>query len=129
MLKLNQVHHIAIICSDYARSLQFYTKVLGFKIIAEHYRQERQSYKTDLALGEQYVVELFSFPNPPSRLTRPEATGLRHLAFEVDDIDVAVASLDQDGISHEPIRIDEYTHKRFVFFEDPDRLPIELYEK
>ncbi|WP_278990165.1 VOC family protein [Segatella bryantii] len=129
MLKLNQVHHIAIICSDYARSLQFYTKVLGFKIIAEHYRQERQSYKTDLALGEQYVVELFSFPNPPSRLTRPEATGLRHLAFEVDDIDVAVASLDQDGISHEPIRIDEYTHKRFVFFEDPDKLPIELYEK
>lgn len=129
MLKLNQVHHIAIICSDYARSLQFYTKVLGFKIIAEHYRQERQSYKTDLALGEQYVVELFSFPDPPSRLTRPEATGLRHLAFEVDDIDVAVASLDQDGISHEPIRIDEYTHKRFVFFEDPDRLPIELYEK
>lgn len=129
MLKLNQVHHIAIICSDYARSLQFYTKVLGFKIIAEHYRQERQSYKTDLALGKQYVVELFSFPNPPSRLTQPEATGLRHLAFEVDDIDVAVASLDQDGISHEPIRIDEYTHKRFVFFEDPDRLPIELYEK
>lgn len=129
MLKLNQVHHIAIICSDYARSLQFYTKVLGFKIIAEHYRQERQSYKTDLALGEQYVVELFSFPNPPSRLTRPEATGLRHLAFEVDDIDVAVASLDQDGVLHEPIRVDEYTHKRFVFFEDPDRLPIELYEK
>ena len=129
MLKLNQVHHIAIICSDYARSLQFYTKVLGFKIIAEHYRQERQSYKTDLALGEQYVVELFSFPDPPSRLTRPEATGLRHLAFEVDDIDVAVASLDQDGVLHEPIRVDEYTHKRFVFFEDPDRLPIELYEK
>ena len=129
MLKLNQVHHIAIICSDYARSLQFYTKVLGFKIIAEHYRQERQSYKTDLALGKQYVVELVSFPDPPSRLTRPEATGLRHLAFEVDDIDVAVASLDQDGISHEPIRIDEYTQKRFVFFEDPDRLPIELYEK
>lgn len=129
MLKLNQVHHIAIICSDYARSLQFYTKVLGFKIIAEHYRQERQSYKTDLALGEQYVVELFSFPNPPSRLTRPEATGLRHLAFEVDDIDVAVASLDQNGVLHEPIRVDEYTHKRFVFFEDPDRLPIELYEK
>ena len=98
-------------------------------MIAEHYRQERQSYKTDLALGKQYVVELFSFPDPPSRLTRPEATGLRHLAFEVDDIDVAVASLDQDGISHEPIRIDEYTQKRFVFFEDPDRLPIELYEK
>ena len=128
MLHLNKVHHIAIICSDYQRSLDFYTHVLGLRVLAEHYREERQSYKTDLALGDDYVIELFSFPSPPSRLTRPEATGLRHLAFEVDNIDESVRELDALGINHETVRTDEYTSKRFLFFQDPDGLPIELYE-
>lgn len=127
-MNLKKVHHIAVICSDYGRSLDFYTRVLGLEIIAEHYRAERKSYKTDLALNGEYVIELFSFPDPPQRLTRPEATGLRHLAFEVADLDEAVAALDANGIAHEAIRVDEYTNKRFVFFEDPDRLPIEFYE-
>lgn len=128
-MKLNKVHHIAIICSDYERSKQFYTQTLGLRLIAEHYRAERQSYKADLALGTAYVVELFSFPNPPARLTHPEAAGLRHLAFETDNIARAVAELDSLQVPHEPIRIDEYTQKKFVFFQDPDGLPIELYEK
>lgn len=128
-MKLNRVHHIAIICSDYERSKQFYTQTLGLRLIAEHYRAERQSYKADLALGTAYVVELFSFPNPPARLTHPEAAGLRHLAFETDNIARAVAELDSLQVPHEPIRIDEYTQKKFVFFQDPDGLPIELYEK
>ena len=129
MLQLNRVHHIAIICSDYRRSLDFYTRVLGFRVIAEHYRAERHSYKTDLALGDDYVIELFSFPSPPARVSRPEAAGLRHLAFEVNDIDDAVKELDAQGIDHESIRTDEYTGKRFLFFADPDDLPIELYER
>lgn len=128
-MKLNKVHHIAIICSDYERSKQFYTQTLGLRLIAEHYRAERQSYKADLALGDDYVVELFSFPNPPARLTHPEAAGLRHLAFETDNIAQAVAELDSKHIAHEPVRVDEYTQKKFVFFQDPDGLPIELYEK
>jgi len=128
MLHLNKVHHIAIICSDYQRSLDFYTHVLGMRVLAEHYREERLSYKTDLALGEDYVIELFSFPSPPSRLTHPEATGLRHLAFEVDNIDESVRELDALKINHETVRTDEYTSKRFLFFQDPDGLPIELYE-
>ncbi|MDD6099983.1 MAG: VOC family protein [bacterium] len=128
MLHLNKVHHIAIICSDYQRSLDFYTHVLGLRVLAEHYREERQSYKTDLALGDDYIIELFSFPSPPSRLTRPEAAGLRHLAFEVDNIDESVRELDALGINHETVRTDEYTSKRFLFFQDPDGLPIELYE-
>ena len=128
MLHLNKVHHIAIICSDYQRSLDFYTHVLGLRVLPEHYREERQSYKTDLALGDDYIIELFSFPSPPSRLTRPEAAGLRHLAFEVDNIDESVRELDALGINHETVRTDEYTSKRFLFFQDPDGLPIELYE-
>ena len=128
MLHLNKVHHIAIICSNYQRSLDFYTHVLGMRVLAEHYREERLSYKTDLALGEDYVIELFSFPSPPSRLTHPEATGLRHLAFEVDNIDESVRELDALKINHETVRTDEYTSKRFLFFQDPDGLPIELYE-
>ncbi|MBQ9532725.1 MAG: VOC family protein [Prevotella sp.] len=129
MLHLKKVHHIAIICSDYQRSLDFYTHVLGLRVLAEHYREERLSYKTDLALGDEYVIELFSFPCPPSRLTHPEATGLRHLAFEVEQINESVRELDTLGIPHEPLRTDEYTGKRFLFFQDPDGLPIELYEK
>ena len=127
MLKLRKVHHIAIICADYRRSLEFYTNVLGLQVVAEHYRAERLSYKTDLALNGEYVVELFSFPSPPKRLTHPEAIGLRHLAFEVDDIKQAVAELDAMGICHEDIRRDEYTEKDFVFLTDPDGQPIELY--
>ncbi|QFQ11992.1 VOC family protein [Pseudoprevotella muciniphila] len=127
MLKLRKVHHIAIICADYRRSLEFYTNVLGLQVVAEHYRAERLSYKTDLALNGEYVVELFSFPSPPKRLTHPEAIGLRHLAFEVDDVKQAVAELDAMGICHEDIRRDEYTEKDFVFLTDPDGQPIELY--
>lgn len=128
-MKLNKIHHIAIICSDYRRSLHFYTQVLGLRMLSEHYRAERQSYKADLALGDEYVIELFSFPTPPPRLTRPEAAGLRHLAFEVDNLDKEVADLDRWQVAHEAIHTDEYTGKRFVFFRDPDDLPIELYEK
>lgn len=129
MLHLNKVHHIAIICSDYQRSLYFYTHVLGLKVLAEHFREARQSFKTDLALGKDYVIELFSFPSPPPRATRPEAAGLRHLAFEVDSVAQAAEELDALGISHEDVRTDEYTGKRFLFFQDPDGLPIEVYEK
>jgi len=128
MLHLNKVHHIAIICSDYQRSLDFYTRILGMRVLAEHYRESRQSYKTDLALDDEYVVELFSFPSPPPRVTHPEAAGLRHLAFEVDDIAETIQELDALGVSHEQVRTDEYTGKRFFFFQDPYGLPIEVYE-
>lgn len=128
-MKLNKVHHVAVICSDYERSKQFYTDVLGMNIKSEHYREKRDSWKADCYLGDSYVVELFSFPNPPTRPSYPEAVGLRHLAFEVDDISAAVSELDSKSIKHEPIRTDEYTSKQFVFFSDPDGLPIELYEK
>jgi glyoxylase I family protein len=129
MIKLNQIHHIAIICSDYERSKRFYTEVLGFTVVAEYYREERKSYKLDLKLGNQYMIELFSFPDPPKRTSRPEAQGLRHLAFEVDDVELAIKELNSKGVQCEPIRIDEYTNKRFTFFSDPDDLPLELYEK
>jgi len=128
MLNLKRVHHIAIICSNYQRSLEFYTKVLGLNILAEHYRTESQSYKTDLGLGNQYVVELFSFPSPPPRLSEPEAAGLRHLAFAVDSLDESIKELDSLGIAHEEVRTDQFTNKRFLFLSDPDGLPIELYE-
>lgn len=129
MIHLNKIHHIAVICSDYQRSLDFYTQVLGFRILAEHYRKERQSYKTDLALGDEYVIELFSFPSPPRRATDPEATGLRHLAFEVENLEGEVDELNRLGIAHEEVRTDEFTGKRFLFLQDPDGLPIELYER
>ena len=129
MLTLNKVHHIAILCSDYRKSKAFYTEVLGLTIIREIYREERQSYKLDLALNGTYIVELFSFPNPPKRPSRPEAVGLRHLAFEVINIDETVAFLNSVKIESEPIRIDETTEKRFTFIADPDELPIEFYEK
>ncbi|HLT74659.1 MAG TPA: VOC family protein [Ohtaekwangia sp.] len=129
MLKLANVHHIAIICSDYEKSRRFYTEVLGFKILSEHYRTERNSFKLDLALNERYTIELFSFPEAPPRVTRPEATGLRHLAFTVEDVDHALHILKEKGIATEPVRVDPYTSKRFLFFRDPDELPIELYER
>lgn len=126
---LLKVHHIAIICSDYQKSKQFYTEILGLKIIREVYREARDSYKLDLAIGENYVIELFSFPNPPKRTSRPEACGLRHLAFEVNDIESKRIELIAKGIEVEEIRIDEFTNKKFTFFSDPDDLPIELYNE
>ncbi|MBF4493453.1 VOC family protein [Flavobacterium sp. JLP] len=129
MLTLNKVHHIAILCSDYQKSKTFYTEVLGLTVIREIYREERQSYKLDLALNGTYVVELFSFPNPPKRPSRPEAVGLRHLAFEVINLEETIAFLNTKNIESEPIRIDETTEKRFTFIADPDELPIEFYER
>jgi len=123
------LHHIAIICSDYARSKAFYTGVLGMEIIREVYRSERCSYKSDLALNGEYLIELFSFPDPPERVSRPEAAGLRHLAFTVNDFDNEMKRLAAVGVAVEPVRIDEFTGKRFTFFPDPDGLPIELYER
>lgn len=128
MLALKKIHHVALICSNYEQSKKFYTEVLGFEVTGEYYRSERQSYKLDLALNNQYTLELFSFPSPPPRVSRPEACGLRHLAFEVDNITIAVQHLQQHNISVEPVRIDEYTNRRFTFFSDPDGLPLELYE-
>ncbi|SFN89866.1 glyoxylase I family protein [Chitinophaga sp. YR627] len=125
---LKGLHHIAIICSDYEKSKRFYTEVLGLRIIREVYRLERRSYKLDLALNEYYVIELFSFPDPPQRVSGPEAAGLRHLAFAVDDLDKAVAHLKTYNVTPEPVRIDPYTGRRFTFFTDPDGLPLELYE-
>lgn len=128
-MQIKAVHHIAIIASDYKRSLHFYTEILGLKMISEHYRASRQSYKTDLALSDgTYVVELFSFSSPPERVSHPEACGLRHLAFAVTDIEQAIHEMTANGIECEPIRIDEYTGRKFTFLQDPDQLPIELYE-
>jgi len=129
MLHISRIHHVAIICSDYEKSKLFYTQVLGFECIREVHRKERQSYKADLSINGIYQIELFSFPVPPPRVSRPEAAGLRHLAFEVDNIDAAVTLLQQKNISVEPVRTDETTGKRFTFIADPDDLPIELYEK
>lgn len=128
-MKLNKVHHIAIICSDYKRSKEFYVNILGLRIIKETYRAERDSYKLDLEVGKEYQIELFSFPNSSERPSYPEARGLRHLAFEVDDINQEVQELALNHIITEPVRIDELTNKKFTFFSDPDGLPLELYEK
>lgn len=127
-MDLRRIHHVAIIASDYTRSKAFYVDILGFGVLAENYRAERNSFKLDLALPCGDQIELFSFPNPPPRPSRPEAAGLRHLAFEVADIDTAVRHLKNHGVSVEAIRTDEYTGKRFTFFADPDGLPLELYE-
>ncbi|WP_112479143.1 VOC family protein [Vibrio variabilis] len=126
---LKGTHHIAIICSDYPRSKEFYTEVLGLNVLAENYREARDSYKLDLELPDSTQIELFSFPGSPPRPSFPEAQGLRHLAFVVDDIDQAVNKLVGHGIAVEPIRIDEYTGKRYTFFQDPDGLPLELCEE
>ncbi len=128
-LLFNKIHHVAVICSNYAVSKKFYTEILDLEIVGETYRETRRSYKLDLKVNEQYQVELFSFPDPPARPSQPEACGLRHLAFEVDDIEKAVAILKQRGVDTEAIRTDEITGKRFTFFSDPDGLPLELYEK
>ncbi len=128
MLKLQGIHHIAIICSDYAVSKAFYTEILGLTVLQEVYRKERDSYKLDLALNGEYIIELFSFPNPAERPSYPEARGLRHLAFKVENIEKEVEALNRMGVKTEPIRIDETSNKKFTFFTDPDGLPLELYE-
>lgn len=128
MLQLNKIHHIAIICSNYENSKHFYTQILGLEVLQEIYREERQSYKLDLAINGTYAIELFSFPNPPRRVSRPEAAGLRHLAFEVEDIEKTRDFILSHNIDAENIRTDEYTDKRFFFISDPDDLPIEFYE-
>ncbi|MFP9098656.1 VOC family protein [Flavobacterium sp. RHBU_24] len=127
-MNITKIHHTAIICSDYEVSKQFYTEILGLTVIAENYRAERESYKLDLALNGDYVIELFSFPDCLPRPSRPEARGLRHMAFQVPEIDVAIAWLNQNGVATEPVRTDEFTGCRFTFFEDPDGLPLEFYE-
>ena len=123
-----KIHHIAIICSHYEVSKRFYTEILGLNIIREIYREERQSYKLDLAIGDDYVIELFSFPNPPKRPSRPESCGLRHLAFSVENVEAKRTELLQKGLNCEEIRIDEFTDKKFFFTTDPDDLPLEFYE-
>jgi glyoxylase I family protein len=128
IVRIGRLHHVAIICSDYAASKRFYTEVLGLGVLAENYRAARDSYKLDLALPDGSQIELFSFPGAPPRPTRPEAQGLRHLAFEVPDVQAAAHALAAQGIEVEPLRTDEYTGRRFTFFADPDGLPLELYE-
>ncbi|KRG70075.1 SMU1112c/YaeR family gloxylase I-like metalloprotein [Pseudoxanthomonas dokdonensis] len=128
-MRLQGIHHVAIIAADYPRSRHFYTQVLGLKIIAEHHRAERDSWKLDLQLPDGSQIELFSFPSPPPRPSRPEACGLRHLSFAVEDLDAAVQALQAAGVVCEPLRVDEYTGARFTFFADPDGLPLELYER
>ncbi|MEM9449447.1 MAG: VOC family protein [Cyanobacteria bacterium P01_E01_bin.6] len=125
---IQQIHHIAIICSNYEVSKHFYVEVLGCSVIQETFRPERNSYKLDLLVGDRQQIELFSFPTPPARPTQPEACGLRHLAFAVDDLDAAVRYLKDSAVDVEDIRIDSLTQKRFTFFRDPDDLPLELYE-
>lgn len=127
-MRLQRIHHVAVICSDYAVSKRFYTDVLGLTVIREVYRAERGSYKLDLALPDGTQIELFSFPDPPRRPNGPEAQGLRHLAFAVDDLDATVHDLEAKGVAVETIRVDEHTDRRYTFFKDPDDLPLELYE-
>lgn len=128
-MQFNRIHHVAIICSDYIKSKHFYINILGLTQVSEAYRAERQSYKLDLALPDGSQLELFSFPTPPARPTTPEACGLRHLAFEVNDVAACKQELESKGVYVENIRIDEYTGRKFTFFADPDGLPLELYER
>lgn len=128
-MKINNIHHIAIICSNYEKSKNFYTEILGLTIKNEVYRKERDSYKLDLEVNGHYQIELFSFPNPPARPSFPECVGLRHLAFEVNNIEEVLMELEGKGVRVEPIRVDEFTEKKYTFFADPDGLPLELYEK
>jgi glyoxylase I family protein len=125
----NCLHHIAIICSDYSKSKHFYAELLGFEVVRETYREERKSFKLDLKLGSSCQIELFSFPAPPERPSSPEACGLRHIAFEVNNVQEAARRLKAKGVEVEPIRLDELTNRHFTFFRDPDDLPIEIYEK
>lgn len=126
-MNLTQIHHVAIIVSDYMKSKDFYVNKLGFSVIRENYRPERDDWKLDLRLGA-CELEIFGEPNPPERVNRPEACGLRHLAFQVDDIEATVKELEAMGIPCEPIRTDTFTGKKMTFFADPDGLPLELHE-
>ena len=126
---IKQLNHIAIICTNINQSKYFYCEILGFKIIRENFRAERNSYKVDIAVNSNYLIELFSFPNPPQRQSYPEATGLRHLAFSIDNFAETLQNLSDKGIVYEPVRVDEFTGKKFTFIEDPDQLPIELVEE
>jgi glyoxylase I family protein len=123
------IHHVAIICSNYEKSKHFYTVILGLDVVAENYREDRDSFKLDLRLPNGGQIELFSFPSAPKRPTYPEALGLRHLAFNVESVDIVRDYLLSHRVTVEPIRIDEYTNKKFTFFNDPDGLPLELYEQ
>ena len=129
LMKINKIHHVAIICANYAESKKFYVDILNFSIIHETYRSERDSYKLDLKISDHDTLELFSFPSPPPRPSKPEACGLRHLAFEVDNIEENVDYLTLKGINVEQIRVDPITGKKFTFFKDPDDLPLEIYER
>ncbi|OHX10747.1 VOC family protein [Chromobacterium sphagni] len=127
-MHISGLHHLAIIASDYTRSRDFYHRILALPVLAENWRADRQSWKLDLALPDGSQIELFSFPEPPARLSRPEACGLRHLAFACSDIEAAHHRLTEQGVTVEPIRLDEYTGGRFFFCADPDQLPIEFYQ-
>ncbi len=122
------IHHVAVICSDYQRSRRFYVEILGLRVVAETYRKQRDSHKLDLELADGTQIELFSFPSPPPRTSRPEACGLRHLAFRVGNLHTAVRALASAGVACEAVRLDEFTGRQFTFFSDPDGLPLELYE-
>lgn len=125
---LQGIHHVAIIARDYQDCKRFYTEVLGFEIIRETYRAERRSFKLDLSLNGNYLLELFSFPDHAKRATEPEAIGLRHLAFAVNDIKSFVDHLIKNKVEVQGIRVDEITGKQFCFFYDPNRQPLEVYE-
>jgi glyoxylase I family protein len=127
-VRVDGLHHVAVIVSDYDRSRRFYTEVLGLEVLAENHRADRQSWKLDLGLPDGPPIELFSFPDPPPRPSRPEAAGLRHVAFSVRDIEAQLRALEEAGVDVEPVRVDPYTGRRFTFFSDPDGLPLELYE-
>lgn len=130
-MRLQAIHHVAIIVSDYQKSREFYVDKLGFKVIRENYRPKKDDWKLDLQVGEDnslVELEIFGVKNPPKRVTRPEAAGLRHLAFRVESVEQTKAELEAMGISCEPVRMDEFSQKKFTFFRDPDGLPLELHE-
>ncbi len=127
-MELDTIHHVAIIVSDYEKSRAFYAELLGFPIIRENYRPEKKDWKLDLRLNETTELEIFAPENPPKRVNRPEACGLRHLAFTVRDVERTVRELTERGIACEPIRTDAFTGKKMTFFFDPDGLPLELHE-
>ena len=125
-MQLNQIHHVAILASDYEKTKEFYVEKLGFQVIRDVYREDRDDYKIDLQLGD-CELEVFVVKNAPQRPNYPEALGLRHLAFKVADIEEAVAWLNAKGIETEPVRFDIYTQNRMTFFKDPDGLPLEIH--
>jgi glyoxylase I family protein len=129
MIRIKHIHHVAILTDNYELSKKFYTEILGFEIIAETYRAERNSYKLDLAINGTYQIELFSFPDYRERGSYPESKGLRHLAFAVDDVETSAAFLKSKNVEVQEVRVDELTGKKFVFFMDPNGQPLELYDE